>query len=1151
MVLPPPRDPITGEPIREYDPIQAAKDAKKKNFYATANDKTKVRMSMIDLFDSIKKYNSEVTRLIDFGLNEKSIEVIFDAKYKNYGDAVRDIFKDSNLQSSGGEMIPYLAIEQIEELLAQLFNTQIGAGTTRAQIIAATLNNINTRRQAVITEGQVLSEDSTAFRNVRSSRALTIALYGRVEAIFGTTWGQRLNSNGTYVNISGTDTIRFVDYILAEEPDIILKINMLIINLICSKGVTIAKSKQTGITKYNDLADRLINEIINDRQTLAYIRGVLLELLENHPPSPDWQFTPNYDIPNIGGDLIKEQGRTIEDQAYLNIRNANQLTDEQANALIDIISNLSANKSAETTEEEFTTIVTNFFIELINKANSTATSSTATSSVLSNVLNYISSNSDVILEIGRLILNPTPKAIASIIQEIINSAQTVQINTSGTSSEIPDSTILPTTAISVSQDDSEDAFIKVINEEKYENDEVKVPGELFEVVLRNNRTPDIMRGVSTEQVINEQGDLVTVSIPFNRLMDRIAREQGIELTTFSSSNEVTPQDVRDVANIIKFKKPDPAMKKKLNSVMEELRKKFGKVALTRLYIVNVVDDQIGPIQEQFATRQAAVNWLHQRRYNNPEQYITIKYGVRRDYTEEDANDANRLLYYPEGDGGNPPDGGDGGPPDGGGDGDPSGAQGRRRRRRGPIRRRGQVFNGLTKRQYLLLFIVIALLSTGTVSLEEVLKAGKDLDDGGKTSDPTTTPDKPIDPDKPVVPVVPDKPTKPDGTFNKIAHNEFWDSVGLSGIIDIYNGMVDNYNGLSAADKKAYKSVVEKYYDKFSETANLPTLKELKEARKRYDNLKNLYDNSDNLSFEQINSIYVELKKSMQYLDKMTNKYLATENKVFDINKNKDDADVTIDDVDADISLQTKLNTKVSSGSNKALLNTSYAVLSKGMRERIARKLAGKGDYSAGIIAENQEFINFSLVKPNAGLGTAYNNPLIYRNKEYEIKQYTNNYANPQPYKVPSMNQLIKNSKQEKSRLYNIIQIDDMLNYDAGNKLINQKLQDPNINPVQFGKSRLYNPEYHLEQLNNQPAPMNTMNNHIGQCGVYYGLKGHNKKEASDVTLDQYYNIGGNTQLKQSQALNRYPDTPEIKFSKPVCHRTIKENRMLPSTFSLK
>ena len=449
-----------------------------------------------------------------------------------------------------------------------------------------------------------------------------------------------------------------------------------------------------------------------------------------------------------------------------------------------------------------------------------------------------------------------------------------------------------------------------------------------------------------------------------------------------------------------------------------------------------------------------------------------------------------------------------------------------------------------------MLIVIALLSSGVVSIEEVLKAGKDLNDDGKTSTPTAPP-KPVDPTKPVIPVdpntpvtpvVPVNPTKPDGSFNKIQHNDFWDSVGLGGVIDTYNTMVDTYNTMPAKDKKVYQGIVEKYYNKFATAVNIPTLKELKEARARYDGLKAIYDSSDGLSFDRINAIYIELKKSMDYLNLMTNKYLAVENQAFDTNKGIDDADVTIDDVDANVSLQdtiSKVNTSVTGGSSKAIMDPTYALLSKGMRERIARKLQGKGDFSSGIIQENQRFIDFSLVKPHEypeGLGL--NNPLVIRNKEYEIARYTNNYENPKAFVVPSVNKLVSISKLEQPRLHNIIQIDDNLNYDTGNTLVSQKLQNPNVVPSQFGKSRLFNPEYHLEQLNRQQKPFNTMNDEI-RCGAYVGIKNN-----------QYYQYA-NVQKKQSDELNQYPVTKEFKIVKPVLPKTIKELRRVPNTFSLK
>jgi hypothetical protein len=310
------------------------------------------------------------------------------------------------------------------------------------------------------------------------------------------------------------------------------------------------------------------------------------------------------------------------------------------------------------------------------------------------------------------------------------------------------------------------------------------------------------------------------------------------------------------------------------------------------------------------------------------------------------------------------------------------------------------------------------------------------------------------------------------------------------------------------------------------------LSELKEARDRYDGIKLRYDQAieSGASFELVNGIYIELTKSMTYLNKMTDKYLAIENKTFNVSKGKDDADVTIDDVDASVSI----NTSLKGGKGRAVIDSNYAVLSKGMTERIKRKLMNKeSNYMSGIMDENQRFNDFSLIKKHdypTGLGL--DNPISYRNKQYEIMKYTNNTSNPQPFKVPSINSLIKSSKQTKPDLYNVIQIDNRMDDLYGFKYMG--LQDPNIAPNKFIKSRLFNPEYALEQINKNRKPVETLNDTI-RSGPYVGVKDN-----------QYYQYA-NIQKKQSDKLNDKPMTTEMPFG----IKDIKKSRKLPNSYSLK
>ena len=252
---------------------------------------------------------------------------------------------------------------------------------------------------------------------------------------------------------------------------------------------------------------------------------------------------------------------------------------------------------------------------------------------------------------------------------------------------------------------------------------------------------------------------------------------------------------------------------------------------------------------------------------------------------------------------------------------------------------------------------------------------------------------------------------------------------------------------------------------------------------------------------------------------MTDKYLDFENKAFGTSKTKDDSDVTIEDIGA-TNFTPNINNvnplRNDGGKNKAIVNSAYAILSKGMRERIARKIKNNEDYSQGLINENQEFINFSLVKPKRypeGLGL--NNPLIMQNKRYDILRYENPNPNPQPFRRPSDNFLIKSSKVYQPVLHDVVMLDNKLD-DTG--FLNQPLQPEN--PSQFNKSRLFNPEYSLEQLNKNRKPNKTMNDEI-RSGPYVGIDNN-----------QYYQYA-NVQKNYNDKLNNYPDTNRTLFIKPL------------------
>jgi hypothetical protein len=1134
------------------DPVEDANTAKYNKFKATANDKALIRLDLIDLFDSVKAYNKQVSSLIDYGFTEKAIKVFFDAQYVNYNDELTAIFKGRNLQSVGlgsgttpgtGD-IPYLTVAQMEALINFLFNTSIAP--TRSAAASDIRMSIRTRRTALTEAQRELNNEIAVFSKIGNSVSLLIKFYSIIKLqLQGYPYGQtRGGIELTLTDIENTLTNMSEDKI---QDFMMILINFIVMKVpVGSDNNVFLKIKEIrtkGTNRYADLVTYLLNSITEDN-ILKYIRELLIQFLKNNIPLDlqlqfnDYVKDPTEEEKKDDPTIKKDEGRgeTIADTTFLTL--TEDLNNEQRDTLIQIITTLSQNEDIDVTEETFIKNVIFIFTNLKTIAVSNDTTSTRSSSststgpatvspsgssLLTDILNKIKENSSLLLEIGNLILNPSPKIVATKITEILDSLKTTSIE--------PDVITKPDTTIETSSQDalsSLDSFFPTTIEQQDREAflEMKYANENNNVSTSNDSTSNIPKSIKSslgkmENILRDDGSYDTYfDISLNERLNKKEEVKTVEEVKLEEDEDIKilTEQIKQINN----KNKTNIVKKKLQSVMNELRKKFGKMTLKKVFVIK----RDGQPDLTFNSHYQLGQWLVANDTTAELTPIIVKYGLVRDYIAEDEKEENEFRY-------GPPDGGppDGGPPDGG---DPSGGRGYRRQ--GPSRRpRGRVTNSLTKRQYLLLVLIIALLASGAVSLEEVFKAGKDLNDNGTTTKPS-----PTDPTKP--PITPVGPTKPDGTFNKISHNDFWDSVGLGTIIDTYNNMVDKYNALPAIEKKAYKSTVELYYDKFAKTINIPTLSELKQARARYDAIKKIYDSSDGLSFNQVSDIYSELNKSMTYLNKMTDKYLSFENKAFGLDKNKDDTDVTIDDVDADISVITKMNTSLSSGGgkNKAIVDSMYAVLSKGMRERIARKLKGEGDFSNGLIQENKRFVDFSLIKPReypTGLGI--DNPLVYRNKEYELMSYRDNIPNPKPYKVPSINRLTSISKQDKPILHNVIQLDNSFNYNSGNTLISQKLQNPNEMPTQFIKSRLFNPEYHLEQINKQQKASNTMNDEI-RCGPYVGVKDN-----------QYYQYA-NIQKKQNDELNNYPMTKEFKLNKPILpQKTIKNSRNVPNSYALK
>lgn len=1138
------------------DPVEDANTAKYNKFKATATDKSKTRLALIDLFDSVKAYNKLVSSLIDYGLTERAIKVFFDAQYINYNDELTAIFKGSNLQTSGANTpneIPYLSIDEITRLVDYFFNTS--TSSNRSATATALISSITNRRNDLTRTQNILYTEMNAYTNIGTALEMQYSFFERIQFLLnGYPFGykgeppkdKRKTNEITTTNIKSIlSRIAKEDEGGLKEENRINNLMSLLINYIVvkvpSKGDAFMNElKAPRLNNYKKIIEYILSSKMA-KSELLYIRQILIEFLKKQNVNETWTYIDyneeemkdeQKDDPTIKKD--EGRGETIEDTTFLTL--TEDLNNEQRDTLIQIITTLSQNEDIDVTEETFIENVIFIFTNLktIAVANDTtstrSSSSTSTgpatvspsgSSLLTDILNKIRENSSLLLEIGNLILNPSPKIVATKITEILDSLKTTSIEPDVITK--PDTTIEPSSQDALS---SLDSFYPTTTEQQDREAflEMKYANDNNNVSTSNDSTSNIPKSIKSslgkmENILRDDGSYDTYfDISLNERLNKKEEVKTVDEIKVEEDEDIKilTEEIKQINN----KNKTNIVKKKLQSVMNELRKKFGKMTLKKVFVIK----RDGQPDLTFNDHFQLGRWLVDNDTTVELTPVIVKYGLVRDYMAEDEKEENEFRY-------GPPDGGppDGGPPDGG---DPSGGRGYRRQ--GPSRRpRGRVTNSLTKRQYLLLVLIIALLASGAVSLEEVFKAGKDLNDNGTTT-------KPTDPTKP--PITPVGPTKPDGTFNKISHNDFWDSVGLGTVIDTYNNMVDKYNALPATEKKAYKSTVELYYDKFAKTINIPTLSELKQARARYDAIKKIYDSSDGLSFNQVSDIYSELNKSMTYLNKMTDKYLSFENKAFGLDKNKDDADVTIDDVDADISVITKMNTSLSTGGgkNKAIVDSTYAVLSKGMRERIARKLKGEGDFSNGLIQENKRFVDFSLVKPHeypSGLGL--DNPLVYRNKEYELMSYRDNIPNPKPYKVPSINRLTSISKQDKPNLHNVIQLDNSFNYNSGNTLISQKLQNPNEMPTQFIKSRLFNPEYHLEQINKQQKPINTMNDEI-RCGPYVGVKDN-----------QYYQYA-NIQKKQNDELNNYPMTKEFKINKPILpQKTIKNSRNVPNSYALK
>ena len=477
------------------------------------------------------------------------------------------------------------------------------------------------------------------------------------------------------------------------------------------------------------------------------------------------------------------------------------------------------------------------------------------------------------------------------------------------------------------------------------------------------------------------------------------------------------------------------------------------------------------------------------------------------------------------------------------------------------------FRGLTAKQWAKLLAVIFVLSTGAVTIDDLIKSEQDINKDGTTSPPSGGGGGGGDSGgTSSVPRVPTKPPstggggggggKPDDNFfpdqySKLNHSELWDSIGLGSVIDTYNGYVDQYNksrkdkSLTNADIKILNKKITDFYGKFAEATNTPTLPELVKARSIYDNLRKEYDKAseNGLSFSSIIMLYKNLRDAANHVDDLTSKYLDIENGLFGTAKSKDDSDVTIDDHDdAFANITTKANTSMG-GKAKALVDPGSKILSKGMIERIARKLNNQANADQGVNEELQRFDAFSMVKDYdypTGLGTIEDNPLMRRNKEYEIKQYLTANPNPRPYNVPSRERLERVSKTDGTQYFMAIQntngVHENPNYVPMGKEV--KFSNPNdICGSKFEKSKLFNPPV-APKKKNVPTGSNMI-----RSGPYQG-----------VNVDQYYQYGS-VEYKHNEKFNKYPLTDMQPDQKPKQHykiaaKLIKKSRV-PDTYSLK
>jgi hypothetical protein len=450
-----------------------------------------------------------------------------------------------------------------------------------------------------------------------------------------------------------------------------------------------------------------------------------------------------------------------------------------------------------------------------------------------------------------------------------------------------------------------------------------------------------------------------------------------------------------------------------------------------------------------------------------------------------------------------------------------------------------------------LLVTLAGASAAGVTIkmisDEIRKSKKDDPPSLDPSKPGKDPSKPS-PNKP--PHGKDPVPGSGYEYSTINHSGLLDSVGLGSVIDTYNSFVTSYNNLnlSPGDRKSMEDTIKLMWSKFANAVGAPELKDLQEARRRYDSIRERFEEAreQGLNTNSLMLLYNELNTSARFLDSMTQKYLDIENGIFGSVKGLNDSDVTIDDHAASVSLQTdKLKTKMDSKA-KSIKGT---LLSKGMQERIKRKLARQGDFSHELLNERERFFGRSIVEQHEyPIGIGLDNPLQYRNKEYEKIRYDKPAPNPKPFNVPSINRCTSKSKQSQPVLYNVLMTDTKFD-DAYHNPNDGKLYNPfqtSQNPTkEFQRSRLYNPEYYLEEAakNRTAKKMHTGYDDI-RSGPYRW-----------VNENQYYQYG-NIQEEYNRKLNAFPLTMEVPLkvnTSPPSKVNVKlsKRRVVPNSYSLK